>query len=42
MKYGKEIYVKDEKYAVNTRLNVLRDYLEFSRIYKHIKAEILK
>ncbi len=42
LKYGRELYVKDEDFMANIRLNVVKDYLEFSHIYKHIKAEVLK
>lgn len=42
LKYGKELYVKDDDYMANIRLKVLKDYLEFFHIYKHIKAEVLK
>ncbi|MEO0095499.1 MAG: nucleotidyltransferase domain-containing protein [candidate division WOR-3 bacterium] len=42
LKYGKELYVKDDDYMANVRLNIIKYYLEFSHIYRNIEAEVLK
>ena len=41
-KYGKELFVKDEDYLLEIKLRVLREYLEYSRVYNFIKSEVLK
>ena len=41
-KYGKELFVKDEEYLFEVKLNVLREYLENSKYYEFIKREIFK
>ena len=41
-KYGKEIFVKDGDYLLELKLKILRDYLDYSRVYNFIKSEVLK
>ncbi len=42
LKYGKELFNKDEEYLLELKLKVLREYLEYSRSYNFIKRSVLK
>ncbi|MEO0268966.1 MAG: nucleotidyltransferase domain-containing protein [candidate division WOR-3 bacterium] len=42
LKFGKEIFVKDEEYLFELKLKVLKEYLETRWLYERIKSEVLK
>lgn len=41
-KYGKKIFVRDEEYVLDVKLKVLREYLEYVRMYEYFKKEVFK
>ncbi len=41
MKYGKPLFVRDTKYLMETKKNVLREYLEMSDLYERVTRRIL-
>ncbi|MEO0269864.1 MAG: nucleotidyltransferase domain-containing protein [candidate division WOR-3 bacterium] len=41
LKYGKEIFVKDEEYLKEIKFKVLREYHEMQRYYQMMKESIL-
>ncbi|MGB9833155.1 nucleotidyltransferase domain-containing protein [Thermodesulfovibrio sp. 3462-1] len=41
-KYGKEIYVKDEEYLLDLKLRILKNYLDYSRVFEFMRSEVLK
>jgi len=41
-KYGKKIFVRDEEYVLDVKLKVLREYLEYVRMYEYFKEEVFK
>ncbi len=42
LKYGKEIFVKDEEEFLKIKMNVLRDYLDALWLYKKIESKVLR
>ncbi|MEM2135487.1 MAG: nucleotidyltransferase domain-containing protein [Candidatus Freyarchaeota archaeon] len=42
LKYGREIYCRDEDFLLNIKRTVLRDYLETSWLYQRIARDVLK
>ncbi|MEO0302138.1 MAG: nucleotidyltransferase domain-containing protein [candidate division WOR-3 bacterium] len=42
LKFGKEIFVRDEDYLFEIKLKVLKEYLETRWLYERIKSEVLK
>ncbi|MBW2039331.1 MAG: nucleotidyltransferase domain-containing protein [Deltaproteobacteria bacterium] len=42
LKYGREIFSRDEEYLFEKKLEVLRNYLETSWIYQRIASEVLR
>jgi len=41
LKYGKEIFVRDEEKLLEIKLKVMREYLDTVRMYKMISSEVL-
>ncbi|MFN3567630.1 MAG: type VII toxin-antitoxin system MntA family adenylyltransferase antitoxin [Caldimicrobium sp.] len=41
LKYGKEVFCRDEKAFLEIKFKVLRDYLEMSPMYERFKKRIL-
>ncbi|MBS7250099.1 MAG: nucleotidyltransferase domain-containing protein [Candidatus Freyarchaeota archaeon] len=42
LKYGREIFCRDENFLLNIKRTVLRDYLETSWLYQRIARDVLK
>lgn len=40
-KYGKELFVRDEKKLFEIKLKVMREYLDTARMYRQISSEVL-
>jgi hypothetical protein len=41
LKYGKEIFCRDEKNLLEIKRRVLREYIEMSDMYERIKKRVL-
>ena len=41
LKYGKPLFVRDEKYFLEVKKEILRDYLEMSYLYERMSRRIL-
>lgn len=41
LKYGKEIFVRDEEKLLEIKLKVMREFLDTARMYKIILSEVL-
>ncbi len=41
LKYGKEIFVRDEEKLLKIKLKVMREYLDTARMYRMISSEVL-